>query len=128
LRRKLDSARLLDRAATPDDLFKRLPADRPGFDSRRRFYYPGLAGVSADYMQGGCKYEKSEQKTNDKEDYPMGTFHFWRWSSERRCSEPSDVGWFSPDFSFRSPNIRDFSFRFHNTKTITVIAPNVSSS
>jgi hypothetical protein len=73
---KLDSAGLLDRAATPDDVVKRLPADRHGFDSRRRIHCPSLAGVSADYMQGGCKYEKSEQKTNDKEDCPVGTFHF----------------------------------------------------
>ena len=48
LRRKLDSARLLDRAATPHDLFKRLPPDWRGFDSRRRIQYPGLPGVGAD--------------------------------------------------------------------------------
>jgi len=128
LRRKLDSGRLLDRAATPDDFFKRLPADRRGFDSRRRIYYPGLAGVGADYMEGGCKYEKSEQKTNDEEDYPVGTLHFWRCSSVRRSSETSDVGLFARDFSFRFPNVRDFSFRFHNTKTIPLIAPKISSS
>src|SRR5882724_692607 len=125
---KLDSPRLLDRAATPNDIVKRLPADRHGFDSRRRIHCPSLAGVGADYMQGSCKYEKSEQKTNDEEDDPVGTLYFWCCSSERRCSETSDVGRFGPDFSFRFPNVRDFSFRFHNTKTITVIAPNVSSS
>jgi hypothetical protein len=128
LRRKLDSGRLLNRAATPDDLFKRLPADRRGFDSRRRIYYPGLAGVSADYMEGGRKYEKSEQKTNNKEHNPVGTLHFWCCSSVRSCSETPDVGRFARDFSFRFPNVRDFSFRFHNTKTIPVIVPKISSS